>query len=51
MALDFNTVSFVGGAIKLAWEIYDKGFKEEKSSSASFLCRLDPAVKTHANRM
>jgi hypothetical protein len=32
MALDLNTISFVGTAIKLAWEIYDKGFKKEKSS-------------------
>jgi hypothetical protein len=32
MALDLNTISFVGASIKLAWEIYDKGFKKEKSS-------------------
>ncbi|KAF2747234.1 hypothetical protein M011DRAFT_51959 [Sporormia fimetaria CBS 119925] len=37
MALDLNTVSFVGGAIKLAWEIYNKGFRKETSSPQRYI--------------
>ncbi|KAF2272401.1 uncharacterized protein EI97DRAFT_484086 [Westerdykella ornata] len=37
MALDLSTVSFVGSAMKLAWEVYDKGFKKEKSSPQRYI--------------